>query len=294
MSHVTVDWEERALGVDHEDYPTLLSEIDDPPDPLHLKGSPPQGPTLAIVGSRKATTYGLGLALTFARATSNAGWNVVSGLALGVDGAAHRGSLEGGSPGMAVLGTGTDVWYPRRHAELGTDLLSAGGAVCSEYPPGTKPRPWHFPARNRIIAGLSLAVLVIEAAERSGALITARLAAEQGREVFVVPGDVDRPNSVGCNKLLRDGAHPVLDTPDLMEALGRVVAFHPRLVMEEKASLVDPTESAIVAELTNGSAAIDDLVVAHGPGALALVGRMELEGRCVVSGGRVQLTKGTI
>ncbi len=272
----------------------LLSELDDPPSPLYVRGALPVGPTLAIVGSRRATRYGLGLAGDFARATSGLGWHVVSGLARGIDGAAHRGALDGGTSGVAVFGTGTNVWYPRQHQRLGEAILSDGGAVVSEYPPDTGPKPWHFPARNRIIVGLSLVVVVVEAAARSGALITARLAADNGREVFVVPGDVDRANSVGCNGLLRDGAHPVLGTADLVESLERVVAGHPRVVVERPEPAVgglDDTERLLMERLAEGSVLVDDLVADRGPGVLTVIGRLELRGMCSVSGGRVGLAE---
>ena len=156
------------------------------------------------------------------------GWPVVSGLARGVDGAAHRGGLAGPTPGVAVLGSGVDVWYPAIHRSLGQDLLDAGGAVVSEYPPGTRPEPWRFPLRNRIISGLAVAVVVVEAWPDGGALITARYGLEQGREVLALPGDIDRDTSVGCNLLIRDGAHPVLGPDDLIEALSLLTGTPPR------------------------------------------------------------------
>lgn len=293
-----------ALG--EAGYPELLAEIDDPPAELWVRGRLPPGPTVAIVGSRRATRYGLNLATDFGRAAARVGWHVVSGLALGVDGAAHRGSIQGGTPGVAVLGTGTDVWYPRRHQRLGEELIEHGGATVSEYVSGTGPRPWHFPARNRIIVGLSLAVVVVEAADRSGALITARLAAENGREVFVVPGDVDRENSVGCNKLLRDGAHPVLGVGDLTESLELLVATHPRVSVERETPTLDEPgrsratggrgvgglddeERALIDLLTDGSSLVDDLVADRGREVLAIIGRLELKGVCAVEGGRVRV-----
>lgn len=203
--------------------PERLRLIADPPGRLWIRGVLPDGPMVAVVGTRKATRYGLNLAMSMSRAIATAGWVVVSGLARGVDGSAHRGCHQGGGKGVAVLGSGVDVWYPREHEQLGMSLVESGGAVVSEYEPGTTPEPWRFPARNRIISGLSSVVVVVEAAEKGGALITARLAAEQGREVFAVPGDVDRNTSLGCNLLIRDGALPVLGPQDLIEALSLVL-----------------------------------------------------------------------
>jgi DNA processing protein len=188
-----------------------------------VRGALPSEPGVAVVGTRRATRYGLELARQMGGAIARAGWTVVSGLARGVDGAAHRGTLEAGGKGVAVLGSGIDVWYPPEHARLGEQLVTAGGAVISEYPPGSRPDAWRFPRRNRIISGLARAVVVVEAADKGGALITARLAAEQGREVFAVPGDVNRRTSVGTNLLIRDGAVPVLGADDLIEALSLVL-----------------------------------------------------------------------
>ena len=200
------------------------------------------------------------------RAVAGAGWVVVSGLARGIDGSAHRGCLDGGGPGIAVLGCGIDVWYPPEHQALGEDLAKEG-AVVSEYPPGTRPEPWRFPARNRIISGLSAAVVVVEAAEKGGALITARLAAEQGREVFAVPGDVDRKTSVGTNLLIRDGAVPVLGAGDLVEALSLVLG-PPRVRQAIDLAL----------DLPRDGATVDEVIEANGGDAaevLQLLGRMK-------------------
>jgi DNA processing protein len=144
---------------------------------------------------------------------------VVSGLALGIDAAAHEGCLEVGGSAVAVLGSGIDVWYPRSNRRLGERILESGGGVVSEFGPGIAPEPWRFPFRNRIISGLASVVIVVEAAVRSGALITAHVAVAQGREVMAVPGDIDRPTSAGCNLLIRDGAHPIATLDDLVESI---------------------------------------------------------------------------
>jgi DNA processing protein len=174
---------------------------------------------VTIVGSRRSTEYGRRAARELARAAVHAGWTVLSGMALGVDGAAHRGALEAGGRTVAVLGSGPDVPAPRSHARLMEEILESG-AVLSEYPPGTQPRPHHFPRRNRILAALAHRLVVVEAAERSGALITAREALELGREVWAVPGSIFSPGSPGTHALIRDGAVPVVSVGEWVETLG--------------------------------------------------------------------------
>lgn len=208
-----------ATVVVGEDLPEALAGLPDAPDLMYVRGDLTQDPSVAIVGTRKATTYGLGLAHAFGRAVAGAGWPVVSGLARGIDGAAHRGCLEAGGIGVAVLGCGIDVAYPPEHRRLGEQLVEGGGAVLSEYAPGAPPEAWRFPPRNRIISGLASVVVVVEAGVKGGALITAARGLEQGRLVLAVPGDVDRDSSRGCNLLIRDGAHPVLDVDDLITSL---------------------------------------------------------------------------
>lgn len=204
-------------------YPTHLAELPDAPDVLFLRGTIPDRPGVAVVGTRRCSRYGRSLARAFGRAIAAAGWPLVSGLARGVDGEAHRGTTEGHGVGVAVLGSGPDVWYPPEHRELGLRLVELGGAVITEYPPGIAPEGWRFPPRNRVISGLAAAVVVIESAETGGALITAAAALEHGRPVFAVPGDVDRKSSAGCNRLIRDGAQPVLGPEDLIEELSLVL-----------------------------------------------------------------------
>ena len=210
------------LTPDDPTYPPGLTDLEDSPS-LWVVGSLVDAPAVAVVGSRKCTRYGIDLAEGFGRALSRAGWVTVSGLARGIDTAAHRGCLDGSGLGIAVLGSGVDVCYPAENRGLYQRLVSAGGAVVSEYPAGTPPDRWRFPERNRIIAAMAEAVVVVESAVTGGSLITARLAAEIGRPVFVVPGDVDRVASEGCNRLIKDGAHPVLGPEDLIEELSLVI-----------------------------------------------------------------------
>jgi DNA processing protein len=207
-------------------YPSHLDRYEDAPDLLFVRGDLPSCPGVGIVGTRRCTAYGLELADAYGAAVAEAGWSVVSGLARGIDGAAHRGMVAAGGRGVAVLGCGIDVTYPREHGRLGKEILELGGAIVSEYPPGSRPDPWRFPLRNRIIAGLSGAVVVVEAGVTGGALITAVKAAEYGIPVLAMPGDVDRKTSEGTNRLIRDGAFPVFDPGDLIEELSLIHDLH--------------------------------------------------------------------
>ena len=207
-------------------FPAHLAELPDCPDLLFVKGQLTRQPGVAVVGTRRATAYGRSLARQFGAAIGRSGWPVISGLARGIDIAAHEGTVAVGQ-GVAVLGCGIDRWYPAGHGRMGETLVAGGGAVVSEYPPGTPPNGWRFPPRNRIISGLSTVVVVVEAAAAGGALITARLAMQQGRDVFAVPGDVDRPSSEGCNLLIRDGAWPIFSADDLVESVSQVMGDPP-------------------------------------------------------------------
>jgi DNA processing protein len=203
-------------------YPVGLHDLEEPP-PIWTIGQLRAAPGVAVVGTRRCTRYGVDLAESFGAAIGRAGWTTVSGLARGIDTAAHRGCLRLSGHAVAVLGSGVDHCYPRENRSVYDEIVATSGAIVSEYPPGTPPDRWRFPARNRIIAAMSAVVVVVEAAATGGALITARLGAELGRPVFVVPGDVDRVTSEGCNRLIRDGAHPVLGSADLLEELGLIL-----------------------------------------------------------------------
>ncbi len=209
-----------SIALDGEQYPARLRTIPDPPAVLHCEGriEPQDRQAVAIVGSRQATPYGLRITETLARELSGAGFTIVSGFARGIDAAAHRAALEAGGRTIAVLGCGLDMTYPPEHASL-REEIAASGAVLTELAPGTKPLAHHFPRRNRIISGLSLGVIVVEAAEDSGSLITARLALEQGREVFAVPGPLDAPLSRGPHGLIKQGAKLVETVDDIIEEL---------------------------------------------------------------------------
>lgn len=206
-------------------FPSAFEVLEGGPRWLFVAGELPEGPSIGIVGSRSCTAYGLELAEAYGVVATRLGWNVVSGLARGIDAAAHRGALQVGEPGdghgrcVGVLGCGVDVVYPRENRHLFDQVTERRGAIISEFPPGTRPDAWRFPTRNRIIAGLSDLVLVVEASVTGGALITARVALDYGVPVYAVPGDVDRATSVGTNALIRDGAFPVFGPDDLETVL---------------------------------------------------------------------------
>jgi DNA processing protein len=259
----------RWLARSDPSFPPRLASIHDPPPGLFLRGLGDPGllsaPSVAVVGARACTDYGAHVARSLARELGAAGVVVISGLARGVDGWAHRGSLDAGGATVAVLGCGIDRDYPRAHASLAGEI-AATGLVVSEYPPGVAPAPWRFPARNRIVAGLALAAVVVEARERSGALITADLALEEGREVLAVPGEITSALSQGANGLLRVGAAPATRAADILEAIG---------VEPPNASPDGPvpgaTAAAALAALGQGAATADQVVRATGlaPGAVA-------------------------
>jgi DNA processing protein len=256
------------LEPESDAYPTGLHDLEDPPR-LWLRGTLDEAPGVAVVGTRRCTRYGVDLAESFGAVIARAGWTTVSGLARGIDTAAHRGCLRVSGHAVAVLGSGIDVCYPRENKPIYDEIVHTGGAIVSEYSPGTPPDRWRFPARNRIIAAMSAAIVVVEAGATGGALITARLGAELGRPVFVVPGDVDRAMSEGCNRLIRDGAHPVLGSADLLEELS--------LVVGPPASLFDtshgiPAEGVPVGDLPE----IWSLTVTE---SLIKLGRLEMEGK---------------
>ena len=225
------DVQRRILVLGDPDYPPLLLEMADPPLLLYAMGQVDRlrgaQPRIAMVGSRNPTPQGAGNARAFAKTFAEGGWTVVSGLALGVDGAAHEGALQAtlhsdlGLATIAVVGTGLDRVYPRQHREL-AHRIAQHGVILSECSLGTPPLAHHFPKRNRIIAGLSHGVLVVEAALQSGSLITARLAAEQGKEVFAIPGSIHAPQSRGCHSLIRQGAKLVESAQDVLEELRHV------------------------------------------------------------------------
>jgi DNA processing protein len=235
-------------------YPPLLRDLHDPPPTLHIRGELEalSSPGVAVVGARSCSAYGAQVARAVARDLAAVGLVVVSGLARGVDGEAHRGALESGGRTIAVLGCGIDRDYPRSHSELARRIVVAG-AVVSEYPPGVEPAPWRFPARNRIIAGLALATIVVEARERSGALITADFALELGRDVFAVPGEITSGLSAGTNDLLRQGAAPLTSVQDVLDALGVEST-------SARESAVSEAAATLLELLRDGASGMDELI----------------------------------
>lgn len=215
----------RILTIQDSDYPVNLKQIYDPPIVLYVRGSLIESDrfAVAIVGSRRASVYGRSMAAKIAHDLAVRGIVVVSGGARGIDSEAHKGALSAGGRTVAVLGCGIDVNYPPENSEL-FDRIAEAGAVVSEFPPGAQPEAWRFPGRNRIVSGLALGVLVIQAPSDSGALITSNYAAEQGRDVFALPGNVDDMRNEGCHALIRDGAQLVTSADDVLESLGFLTA----------------------------------------------------------------------
>jgi DNA processing protein len=277
---------DRVITALDPDYPPLLREIHDPPAVLHFRGdrSLLQRPAVAVVGSRNASPYGTNAATELARSLSSAGVTVVSGLARGVDAAAHRAALPHRGGTVAVLGTGIDLTYPRSHGPLASQIASTGVLV-SEFQPDTPPRAENFPIRNRVISGLSLGTVIVEATGRSGSLITARLAAEQGREVFAVPGSIFSDRSEGCHRLVQYGAKLVHDVGDIFDEIRELAHLRK-----------PPAESPAPDEGLLGMIPFDDALTADGIAARARCGvhelaaellQLELDGKVrAVPGGR--------
>ena len=256
-------------------FPGLLRAIHDPPPGLFLRGNGDvdrlAAPAVAIVGARACSAYGATVARSLGRDLAGAGLVVVSGLARGIDGEAHRGALEAGGVTVAVLGCGIDRDYPASHRELARRIAQTG-LIVSEYAPGVEPAPWRFPARNRIVAGLAAATIVVEARERSGALITADLALEEGRDVFAVPGEITSALSAGTNALLRLGATPLTSTADVLEHFGLVQS------PAGPGAEVGETAAAVLTRLRDGPLGADELVRSTGLAADAVaVALSELE-----------------
>ena len=289
----TADWLDNDHNhvvtlADHE-YPALLLQIPDPPPLIYIKGRLDllQAPGLAIVGSRNATAQGQKDAENFGLSLSEGGLCVVSGLALGIDAAAHRGGLSAPASSIAVVGTGLDIVYPAANRRLAHQLAEQG-TIVSEFPLGTPSIAANFPRRNRIISGLSRGVLVIEAALRSGSLITARLAGEQGREVFALPGSIHSPLSKGCHQLIRQGAKLVESAQDILEELGLPQVWVP----DQDLPSMDKSDSEFLSHLGHELCSIDILVKRTGltvDRVSSILLELELAGRvAVLPGGLYQ------
>lgn len=252
-----------------QEYPRLLREIPDPPGVLFVKGSfqPQDALAIGIVGTRHCTRYGLQQAERLAAGLARAGLTITSGLARGIDAAAHRGALSAGGRTLAVLGSGVLNIYPPEHEKLADEVIEHG-ALLSEVPPRATPHAGAFPQRNRIISGLSMGALIVEAGDRSGALITARLAMEQGREVFAVPGRVDNRSSRGCHRLIRDGAKLVETIDDVLEELGPLVEAAPRedgqVVRHPAELMLNDLEQKVLSAVDTEPTSIDRIVTETG------------------------------
>ncbi|WP_062535810.1 DNA-processing protein DprA, partial [Mizugakiibacter sediminis] len=299
----------RLLRCTDADFPPQLAETPQAPAALFVAGDAALllRPQVAIVGARSADAAGLATAKSFARVLAAAGFVVTSGLAEGIDGAAHAAALDAGGTTVAVMGTGPDLVYPRAHRELAA-RIAAAGALVSEFPPGTTARPEFFPRRNRLIAGLALGTLVVQASLRSGSLITARLASEQGREVFAVPGSIHNPLARGCHRLIREGAKLVETAEEVVEELAPLarslgLALAARLEADAAAAprqaapatggwRDDPDYRRLLDALGHDPAALDELAARTGlaPAALSsMLLMLELEGVVAgLPGGRYQ------
>ncbi len=298
------------ITLDDDEYPELLKEIYDPPIVLYVKGdlsSALTRPAIGVVGSRRCSTYGVNAANFLARELAAQGISIVSGLARGIDGASHRGAIEAAGKTVGVIGTGLDVIYPKEHKKL-TDEVAENGAVVSEFPLGTPPLAQNFPYRNRVLSGLCFGILVVEASEHSGSLITARLAHEQGREVFAVPGNITSQTSFGPNFLIKDGAKLVQQARDVIEELpphikeslpgyalpeGKKKKSNASAQMTFEAVALSVTEQKVLELLTADSAShIDQLLMTSGLSSPDLMAALlgldmkdrirELPGKCFV------------
>ena len=273
-------------------YPAPLLEIPDPPTLLYVRGNPAllHQPGLAMVGSRNATPAGVKTAENFAKTLAEAGLSIVSGLALGIDAAAHRGALAAGGSTVAVIGTGPDRLYPARNRDLALSIVEKG-AIVSEFPLGTLALAHNFPRRNRIIAGLARGVLVVEAATESGSLITARLAGEQGREVFAIPGSIHSPVARGCHQLIKQGAKLVETATDVLEELGQLSSA-PSHIPPASLPSAELAENALLAMVGHDPCSLDELVERSGQTAEQLLGELlilELSGQiATLPGNRFQ------
>ena len=289
-AHQALAWLEREgqhlLMIDQPGYPALLAEISDPPPLLFVAGDPAilEKPQLAMVGSRRASRPGMDTAAAFSRSLAGAGFVITSGLALGIDAAAHQAALDVGGQTVGVLGTGLEKFYPQRNRALATAMIAQGSAVVSEFALDAGPHPSPFPRRNRIISGLSLGVLVVEASVASGSLITARLAAEQGREVYAIPGSIHHPAARGCHQLIRDGATLVETIEHILEGL-RGWQYLPAAPVTAAAELDHPLLRLLFAAPHTTEALAESSGWAL-PKVLVALTELEMQGRAVAEGGR--------
>ena len=282
----------KSLTIESQDYPNLLRLIKDPPETLYYRGDISFCNTvcLAVVGARKATPYGKWAAYHIAKRAAEHGVTIVSGMASGIDSCGHRGALDGGGKTIAVLGCGVDVCYPRNNKEL-MERIAAQGLVVSEYPPGSLPLSFQFPLRNRIISGLSQGVVIAEASLKSGSLITAECALDQGREVYAVPGNINSIYSIGSNKLIQDGAIPIVVIDDILDALG----IRKKIEGNSERTRLGKDETIILELIAErGEVNLDYLcMMSKKPPSLvgALITVLEMKGRVQTSLGKIYIAK---
>lgn len=275
-----------ALTLDDPEYPVLLKEIGNPPPVLFVKGNVGllNVAHIAMVGSRNPSPAGIHTAIEFAEALATAGFVITSGMALGIDAASHQGALNVNGRTVAVAGTGLDRVYPARHKQLAAQIVEHG-ALVSEFPPGTVAKADHFPRRNRIISGLSVGLLVVEAAQQSGSLITARFALEQNREVFAIPGSIHNPLARGCNALIRQGAKLVETAQDIFEELGQYNQLHMVAAPEIAQMALDLEQQNLLNLIAYNPTTVDTLVQESGLSAEVVSSMLlvlELQG-CIAS-----------
>ncbi len=292
MSYEIRDWP-------YEDWPTLLKEIPDLPQKLKISGTPPpkENKLLAVVGSRDMTPYGKEVLETTIGWLRGAPVSIISGLALGVDAAAHRAALRNGLHTVAVPGSGLEerVIYPRNHENLAKEIVESGGALISEFDDNFRARPESFPKRNRIMAGMSHATLIIEAKDASGSLITGRLALEYNRDVGIIPGPIFSPQSQGTNRLLRDGAQAITEKADLYMLLGLAIDEKtPYLNQEKLFELLSPEEREIIDLLKDGGKEMDEIIEQSSlntSAVLTVVSSLSLKGIVIEQMGQIELKK---
>lgn len=286
----------QAITLDDSIYPALLLEIPDPPPVLFVRGAVNllSNPQLAIVGSRNPTRLGKQLAEEFASTLAKYGFAITSGLALGIDVASHIGAIKTQGHTIAVAGTGLDRVYPARHKQLALDIAN-NGAIVSEFLPGTPAKAANFPRRNRIISGLSVGLLVVEAAKQSGSLITARMALEQGREVFAIPGSINNPQARGCNALIREGAKLVETTQDILEELPQYFQQPEPIQQDLEQTKLDLEQQSLLNSVLYSPTSIDDIVRVSGKSVEVVASQLllfELQGYIVsVPGGQYMRVK---
>ena len=280
----------RRLTPGNSEFPNLLLQTKDIPDFLTVRGTLPSGPAVALVGSRKPSVYGKRMARRLAAGLADAGAVVVSGLARGIDTAAHEAALDAGGITWAVLGSGLERIYPAENTRLAERIVASGGALLSQFEPTVGPDRHHFPMRNKIVSGVSLGVVVVEGTGRSGSLITARCAADQSREVMCVPGPVDTPNGEAAYRLLKDGARPVKSADDILEHLGlERHSVEPVLNLTNKEEGSTLAENKILDLLGSNSLSIEELIGETGynlPHLLSLLSYMEGKGSIVPVAGQ--------